>query len=452
MTHRPTIAALVAAASLTTLVLVACSPNDEASGSGASSAPTPAAASNIGAPCIGCSVDGEMTPRTADGHPDLGGYWNGRPPPRDAPAGSGSDSGGFGRARVANRYSDNSIVFDFSTEYNAENGLGRICMSDDCQGPNQPPYNDEWMVRVREIAKTEFGGTTPLDPVQSCRPLGVPRAGVNGIQIVQSAQMIAVLYEGAPYSTYRVIYMDGRAHPDPDELETSYWGHSIGRWEGDTLVVDVVGLTEDSWVGGGGPIGRNMYTSIHSDQMQVTERWTREGDALTYEATVEDPVAFTRPWVIAPRRVAHAGPGEEPYENICTPIGKEHYVPPDPDDPDVQSRCGYRCEDEIPDPGSLEPPTVEITGAWEVTTKFLNREETEQWTILQDGNIVTATARGGGGDMSVSGSIEGAFLRVQESRGDETYKVRATVDGDAMDGSITLDVGEQYIWHARRIQ
>src|SRR5207237_306097 len=81
----------------------------------------------------------------------------------------------------------------------------------------------------------------------------------------------------------------------------------IGHWEGDTLVVDVVGLTDETWLGGGGATGRAMYTSIHSDQEHVIERWSRVGDVLSYEATVEDPVALEKPWVVTPRRVKHAG-------------------------------------------------------------------------------------------------------------------------------------------------
>jgi hypothetical protein len=293
-------------------------------------------------PCLGCSVDGKTTPLGADGHPDLNGYWNGAAPNPDAP-GRGN-AGGGGAGRVMNRYPDGSIIFDFSTEYNEENGVGRICQDDSCQDKNQPPYNEEWMKKVRKIAATEFGGTTPLDPVHDCRPLGVPRAGINGIQIVQNPQVTAILYEAAPYSTFRLIYTDGRSHPA--DLETSFWGDSIGHWEANTLVVDVTGLSEETWLGGGGAVGRAMYTSVHSDKEHVVERWTRNGDVLEYQATVEDPVALTKPWVITPRRVKHAGADEALVESICTANFKDHFVAPHPDDPDIKKRCGYRCEDD----------------------------------------------------------------------------------------------------------
>jgi hypothetical protein len=182
--------------------------------------------------------------------------------------------------------------------------------------------------------------------VHDCRPLGVPRAGVNGIHVVQTPQVVAILYEAAPYSTFRLIYTDGRPHPK--DLDTSFWGDSIGHWEGGTLVVDVVGLTDETWLGGGGAVGRAMYTSVHSDKEHVVEKWTRTGDVMLYEATVEDPVALAKPWVITPRRVKHAGADEALVESICTANFKEHFVAPHPNDPDIKKRCGYRCEDDAP--------------------------------------------------------------------------------------------------------
>lgn len=181
----------------------------------------------------------------------------------------------------------------------------------------------------------------------------------------------------------------------------------------------------------------------------MIERWKREGEVLTYEATVEDPVAFTKPWVITPRRVRHAGPGEEMYENICTPTA-EHLVAPRADDPDFKTRCGYRCEDDIPNPELAEAPTTNVSGAWAVTTRFENKQATEHWTLQQKGNAITGTARGDRRELPVSGSIEGTFVRVTVKDGAKEYKIRATVDGGAMDGSITVGVGEQFLWQAGR--
>jgi hypothetical protein len=329
--HVKSAAATLVAALLGAVLLAACSRTPRTETSAKKS------------PCVGCSVDGKTTPRLADGHPDLNGYWSGAPRNPNSSAKATKSPAGFNFVGgVFQRDADGSIIYDPSTEYNSESGAGRLCQSDDCQAPNQPPYTPEYMAKVKKIAATEFGGTTPLDPVQDCRPLGVPRAGVNGIQVLQTPQVVAILYEAAPYSTFRLIYTDGRPHPK--DLETNFFGHSIGHWEGDTLVVDVVGLSDETWVGGGGAVGRTMYTSIHSEKMTVTERWTRAGDVLTYEATANDPVAFTKPWVITPRRVQHAAADEELLESICTPNHKDHLVPPKPDDPDIKNLCGYHCE------------------------------------------------------------------------------------------------------------
>jgi hypothetical protein len=168
--------------------------------------------------------------------------------------------------------------------------------------------------------------------------MGIPRAGIGSMQIVQTPQQIAILYEGAPSSVFRIIYTDGRPHPD--DLDTTFMGDSIGHWEGDTLVVDVTGLNDETWLEGG---ARARYTTLHSDKEHVVERWTRKGDTLTYEATVDDPIMFTKPWTITPRRVKHAGvPSKSTdalLETICTPE-KEHFIAPTKEDPGT---CSYRC-------------------------------------------------------------------------------------------------------------
>lgn len=280
--------------------------------------------------CVGCSVDGKTTPMTADGHPDFSGYWGGRNTPANLV---------FQRDK-----GDGSILFDFGTEFNT----AKRCDpgEQDCQVPNQPPYNDEYMKKVKAIAADEFFGTTPADPYNQCKALGVPRAGVPNM-IIQTSQMIAFLYEGAPYSTYRIVYMGGRPHPDMKEYETTYFGDSIGHWEGNTLVVDTIGFNDDTWLGGPAD-GAAQYTSVHSEKEHTIERLTRDGDMLKYDVTVEDPDALTRPWVLPTRQIRHAGPGMEVpgddaiTENICAPTG--HVIKPNPEDKDIKNKCAYRCD------------------------------------------------------------------------------------------------------------
>jgi hypothetical protein len=215
-------------------------------------------------------------PRTPDGHPDLDGFWR------------------------------------------SPESRGKACDNDDCQEPNQPPYKPSVVAEVKVIAQAQAAGVNPLDPQVECKPLGVPRGATSDMQVIESPGLVAILYQGSPGPIFRTIYTDGRKHPK--NLPLSYVGDSVGHWEGDTLIVDVTALNGETWLGGGFP-GNQKYTSIHSDQEHVVERWTRKGNTLTYEATVEDPVMFSRPWVITPRQMQLAKPNEEIKEATCVPGG-----------------------------------------------------------------------------------------------------------------------------------
>ena len=76
-------------------------------------------------------------------------------------------------------------------------------------------------------------------------------------------------------------------------------GYTVGRWEGDTLVLDSIGFTDETWLGRGG--------KIHSDQMRIIEKFTRTGNLMTYDVTIEDPVMFVQPWVMNQRTLRIAG-------------------------------------------------------------------------------------------------------------------------------------------------
>jgi len=133
--------------------------------------------------------------------------------------------------------------------------------------------------------KENFDNRLTADPEVKCYLPGVPRATYMPypFQIVQTPTHILMAYEFA--GAARTIYMD-KVPPNPVE---SWMGHSVGRWEGDTLVVDVTNLNDQTWFDRAG--------NFHSDALHVVERYTPLGpDALTYEATIEDPRVFSRPW------------------------------------------------------------------------------------------------------------------------------------------------------------
>jgi hypothetical protein len=143
------------------------------------------------------------------------------------------------------------------------------------------------------------------------------------MHIVQNADFLVLLYEDAPGPYYRLIYTDGRSHPE--DLDTSYCGHSIGHWEGDTLLVDVVGLNDDTMLMDpprGGPAMGKLF--IHSDQLHVRERWTRKGNELIYEATVEDPVMFTKPWIMPPQKTRLGAKADRLMAQTCIGLDKAH--------------------------------------------------------------------------------------------------------------------------------
>jgi hypothetical protein len=93
---------------------------------------------------------------------------------------------------------------------------------------------------------------------------------------------------------------------------------------------------------------------------------------------------------------------------------------------------------------------ADVAGNWTVSVRMPGGTVSEHWTIHQKGTLVTGTAKTERGELPVSGTIEGAFLRVDEEDGAKRYKVRATVDGAAMDGSITMGVGDAHLWFAKR--
>jgi hypothetical protein len=140
-----------------------------------------------------------------------------------------------------------------------------------------------------EQKKKNLENWLAADPAVKCFMPGVPRANYMPFpfQIVQTPEYILMAYEFA--SATRVVYMN---RPDFESPFDTWMGHSRGTWEGETLVVDVTSQVGDTWFDSSG--------NFHSDAVRVTERFTpMSPDALLYEATIEDPNVFTRPWKIS---------------------------------------------------------------------------------------------------------------------------------------------------------
>ena len=149
----------------------------------------------------------------------------------------------------------------------------------------------------------------PLEPHTRCKPSGGPRVFLTpyGVEIVeiQDLKRILIFDVGGPHS-FRTIYMDGRAHPK--NFAPTYYGHSVGRWEGDTLVVDTVGFNERFWFDRSG--------LPHTNQLHTIERFTRiDLDTVRYELTIDDPGAYTAPFT--GRLVLLSESGTELFEYVC---------------------------------------------------------------------------------------------------------------------------------------
>jgi len=132
--------------------------------------------------------------------------------------------------------------------------------------------------------------TALYPPLVLCKPGGGPSFfNAPGFDFVDmpELQQIFILNIAGPHS-WRVIFMDGRPHPQGDALRPTYLGHSVGRWDGDTLVIDTVGFNEKQWISGSYPT---------TEQLHMTERISRSDlKTLSYEMTIDDPGAFTAPW------------------------------------------------------------------------------------------------------------------------------------------------------------
>ena len=170
-----------------------------------------------------------------------------------------------------------------------------------------PPYNAEWEARyARKLAQNSAG--IPTDPTASCRPGGMPRIMTTPypMEFVIQPDRVVILHEIS--SQVRRIYTDGRKHPAPEDLDPTYMGHSIGHWEGDTLVVDTVGMKGDTVY--------DVSAAPHSDKVHEVERIRRISPTQIQDVmTIEDPVAFTKPWVVT--RLYDLKPTWEIQEYVC---------------------------------------------------------------------------------------------------------------------------------------
>ena len=159
------------------------------------------------------------------------------------------------------------------------------------------------------------------DPEALCLPTGVPRQAPYPWRVMQNSTHMFFLFEGNIHS-YRQIFLNGK-HPDSADLDPTWYGHSIGRFEGDTLVIDTVGFNDKFWF--------DFAGHPHTEKLHTIERYRRPNfGKLEYEVTIDDPGAYTKPFTLYGSHDYDAG--TELMEYICNENNQdvEHIVGKDP--------------------------------------------------------------------------------------------------------------------------
>jgi hypothetical protein len=225
------------------------------------------------------------TPHMSDGHPDLNGVWHHF----------------FGIGTVV-KVGGNYVIG------------GAFVPKPGAPAPPpdpKPDYKPQFLAKVKSLSENQV----KEDPTLHCRAPGVPRLGPPQ-QIVHTAKQVIFLYADLTGNQWRVIPLDVRGHgTDPEAMDTNN-GDSVGRWEGDTLVVDVTRLTDETWLDDNG--------LFHTNKLHVIERLRRLGDTIQYQMTAEDPDVLQKPWTLSrtltlqPDRLEEAAP--------CIDHDAGHYV------------------------------------------------------------------------------------------------------------------------------
>ncbi len=217
----------------------------------------------------------QAIPRTSDGRPDLSGIWQ----------------------------SNVLDISNFTLEREERSSANRVA-----NPGGDLPYRPEALERVRQLTEAD-------DPMLRCIPRGIPRqTGTSSpVRIVQLSGEIIILYEAE--HRFRIIPTDGRPHPD--DWYPTYMGDSVAAWDGDTLIVDVIGFNDETWI--------HRLGTFHTEDLHVVERYhLSDANTLEYEATVEDPNVLTGPWskTVTLRR---RPPGDRILESICVDIQDAEY-------------------------------------------------------------------------------------------------------------------------------
>jgi hypothetical protein len=229
------------------------------------------AAAPLGAGAQPPAAEATGISRAADGHPDLSGTWDN---------GSGID---FVQPQ---RRGESVCVIGCRVESAGSPGGRQVQRIGTPPPLSAPQYRPEFVAKVADLAARQVAE----DPVLRCFAPGLPRIGPPD-KIVQRVGEVLFLYDDVSGSFFRIVPTDGRDHLTA--TEPSFLGDAVGRWDGDTLIVETVNFNDKTWLADGG--------AFHTTDLRVVERLRRTADTLEWTATVYDPKVLTAPWELPPR-------------------------------------------------------------------------------------------------------------------------------------------------------
>ena len=303
-------------------------------------------------------------PRGADGHPDFSGMWQ----------------ISLGAGYVAN----------LTTEL-------------------KPEDVRPWAAAVYKERSENLGKDDPW--TVQCQPLGTRHITNGGIaRILQTPERIAILYEDL---AYRQIHMDGRALPkDPNP---TFMGYSVGRWDGDTLVVDSIGFKDTTWLDMGG--------HPHTENLHVTERFRRRDFGhMDLEVTLDDPQAYARPWTV--KNAINLVPDTELLESVCTENERDraHLV----------GRTAEEREVKVP-PEILR----QYVGVYEVMSATNSATVVQRFEVTLEGSQLFLGIAGRGkapmfplSETRFSPRYLGTYEFIKDSKGVVTHLIAYSTEGD----------------------
>jgi hypothetical protein len=213
----------------------------------------------------------DAVPRLADGHPDLNGTWD--------------NGAGIDFVRPQQRGESICVSGCGNTGPAPAQPAGQ---GGPPPRPSKPTYRPEFAAKVADLSARQV----EVDPVLRCFAPGVPRIGPPD-KIVQRPGEIVFLYDDVSGNFFRIVPTDGRGHRT--DTEPTHLGDAVGKWEGDTLVVETTQFNDETWLTDDG--------AFHTTDLRVVERLTRHGDTLQWTATAYDPKVLAEPWVQGPRTV-----------------------------------------------------------------------------------------------------------------------------------------------------